>query len=549
MTTLDYWVIVIFSTIVVIAGMMLSEKKGSMKSFFAAGGAVPWWLSGLSLFMSFFSAGTFVVWGSIAYDYGFVSIMIQWGMCLAGFAIGYFIAPRWRKTGVLTAGEFIQKRFGKGAHAMYIYLFLLLAVAYTGAFLYPVARLVNVSTGFSLEYSIILIGVMIILYTAAGGLWAVIVTDVLQFVILTAAVVVVVPLALDLVGGLGGMVAQAPDDFFKPFGGEYTPWFLLAFSFYNMVFIGGNWSYVQRYTSVNSPKDAKKAGYMFGVLYFISPVVWMIPPMVLRVMGGELTGMENEGAYFVMCQKVLPTGMLGLMLAGMVFATASAVNTTLNMSAAVFTNDIYKKLRPTASNSSLMFTARFSTVVFGIITIITALMVPGAGGIVEVVLSVGALTGVPLYGPPIWALFSKRQTAFSICFATLASLAINLFFKFLSPQLLGIALNRTEEMVLGVSAPVVLLVLFEVIYARRRQPQELPDANESILPTADVVEEPANTSQNRLAMKVIAYTLLLVGVLIFVLGLLATKGTLIVSVVAWAINIFALYLLWISRRS
>lgn len=559
MAILDYWVIIIFSIGVVVAGVALSDRKADMKSYFAAGGTLPWWLSGLSLFMSFFSAGTFVVWGSIAYEYGWVAVMIQWGMCIAGFGVGYFIAPAWRKTGVITAGEFIQKRFGTRVQKFYTYAFLFLAFAYTGAFLYPVAKLVNVSTGFSIEYSIILLGAVIILYTAAGGLWAVIVTDVLQFVILTAAVLVVVPLALEGVGGPGGFVEQAPAGFFNLFGGEYTPGFWLAFCFYNAVFIGGNWAYVQRYTSVSTPGDAKKAGKLFGVLYLVSPVIWMLPPMIFRVAGNDLSGLENEGAYFMLCKQVLPAGMLGLMLGGMIFATASSVNTTLNMSAAVFTNDIFKNLRPDASNRSLMRSARLSTVLFGILTILAALMVPRAGGIVEVVLSVGALTGVPLYGPPVWALFSRRQTAFSIYFATAFSLGVNLFFKFLSPALLGIRLDRTEEMVLGVSLPLLLLLFFEGWYAMRPVPAPAGPMTGSLVPEtsgkqgtpvnpAPPAGDPGTGGGNRQALKVLGIALLCTGALIFVLGILAPHGRLPVLLVASVILLFSMYLLRKAKK-
>ena len=103
----DYIVIIIFSLGILIAGLSFSGSGKNMKSFFAAGGAVPWWISGLSLFMSFFSAGTFVVWGSIAYTHGWVSVSIQWTMAIAGFIIGFFIAPRWHKARVLTAAEYI----------------------------------------------------------------------------------------------------------------------------------------------------------------------------------------------------------------------------------------------------------------------------------------------------------------------------------------------------------------------------------------------------------------------------------------------------------
>src|SRR5690606_40852962 len=90
-------------------------------------------------------------------------------------------------------------------------------------------------------------------------------------------------------------------------------------------------------------------GYLFGALYLISPVIWMLPPMIFRLTGQDLSGLENEGAYLLMCKQVLPAGILGLMITGMVFATTDSVNSSLNVSAAVFTNDIYKNLRPAAS--------------------------------------------------------------------------------------------------------------------------------------------------------------------------------------------------------
>src|SRR5690606_9149079 len=186
----------------------------------------------------------------------------------------------------------------------------------------------------------------------------------------------------------------------------------------------------------------------------------------------DLGGLENEGAYLLMCKEVLPAGMMGLMITGMIFATTDSVNASLNVSSAVFTNDVYKRLQPAASNKSLMWVARLSTLGFGVVTVLVALMVPAMGGIVEVVLSIGALTGVPLYGPAVWALFSKRQTAFSVLFVTIASLAVNVFFKFISPVVLGISLDRMQETVLGVSLPIALLAIFEVVY--RNTPYRVP---------------------------------------------------------------------------
>lgn len=549
MQNLDYIVIFIFSFAILAAGMSFGKGKANMKSYFAAGGAVPWSINGLSLFMSFFSAGTFVVWGAIAYEHGWVAVTIQWSMCIAGLLIGLFIAPKWRKTGALTAAEFISKRLGNSIQQFYTYLFLVLSLAYTGSFLYPVAKIVNVSTGFGIYESIIFLGLMIIIYTAVGGLWAVVVTDVLQFVILTAAVIIVVPLAFDKAGGLSGFVNNAPTDFFNLLSGEYTLGFIIAFGFYNMVFIGGNWAYVQRYTSVKDATSAKKVGYLFSALYVISPVIWMLPPMLYRTLEGDLAGLENEGAYLLMVKEVLPVGMLGLMLGGMIFATASSVNTTLNLSAAVVTNDIFKQLRPSASNKTLMTVARFSTVLFGLGTIIVALLVPGAGGIVEVVLSIGALTGAPLYAPPIWALFSKRQTGASICFVTVFSLIVNLAFKLVTPKLLGFSLSRGQEMIVGVGVPILLLLGYEIwaISKDKLSSQYLiytqKNDEKSIEQKLKEEVDDGSEEQNTYGLKVIAISLAFTGFLIMGLSFVAGEANLLIGVVG-ALIVGVAYLIW-----
>lgn len=547
MPTIDYIVIFIFTSMILVVGLAFTRSGYSMKSFFAAGGALPWWLSGLSLFMSFFSAGTFVVWGSIAYKYGWVAITIQWTMAIGGFVIGFFIAPKWRALNILTVGEFIGKRFGPRLKKFYSYVFLLLGFVTTGAFLYPVAKLFNVSTGWSIELSIILLGLLVILYTAAGGLWAVIVTDVLQFVILFAAVAIVVPLALGKLGGIDVFVAQTPAGFFDLVKEEYSLGFCFAILFYNIIFIGGNWAYVQRYTSVASRSDAKKVAWLFGVLYVFSPILWMLPAMIYRTMNGDLAGLEDEGAFLLMCKEVLPKGFLGLMLGGLIFATASSVNTTLNMSAAVFTNDIYKRLRKEAKPAELLRMARISTLLFGLITIGFALLVPHFGGIVEVVLSVGAITGAPLFAPTIWALFSHRQTSFSIVVTTLLGLAINLVFKFITPTLLGLYLDRAAEMLVGVFVPIGILALFEVYYAFTQDtlpatPEPTDGANHKAI-------DLESSQQNLFALKVLGLALVATSLLIGVLGLLVEDTPVIVLVVAFVILLVGLALRYLSKRN
>ena len=188
MTGIDYIVIALFSLLIIFIGLSFSRKSGSdMVSFFAAGGAVPWWINSLSLFMGFVSASTFVVWGSIAYSSGWVAISIQWAMSVAGLVTGFFIAPKWHKTKSLTAAEYICHRLGIRTQKAYSYIYLFIMVFLKGVCLYAVAIILQVATGISLYWWIALLGAIVILYTTFGGLWAVVVTDVLQFIILLSA--------------------------------------------------------------------------------------------------------------------------------------------------------------------------------------------------------------------------------------------------------------------------------------------------------------------------------------------------------------------------
>lgn len=527
MKTLDFVTIVLFTLGILLSGVLFSKSGRNVRNFFSAGGAVPWPMAGLSLFMGFFSAGTFVVWGSIAYSSGLVAIVIQWTMCLAGLLVGLFVAGKWRKTGALTAAEYISTRLGESTQKTYTLLFLAVSFFTAGSFLYPVGKILEVSTGLPLQASIILIGLVSILYVAAGGLRAVVVTDVLQFVILFAAVLIVIPLSFQRVDGIRNWIISCPEGFFHPVNSIYTWGFMIAFCLYNAVFIGGNWAYVQRYTSVKDPAGARKVGLLFSALYVVCPILWMLPPMIFRVVNPSLEGLGDEGAYLLMCKEVLPAGLLGLMIGGMIFATASSLNATLNISSAVFTNDVYKRLRPSSSEGELMKVARVSTVVFGLLAVGVALLIPSFGGVVNVVISIGALTGVPLYLPVIWSLFSKKQTGKSVLAVTLISLGVNLFFKFVSPSLLELSLTRTQEMILGVGFPPFLLVLYELFAPARKK-------GENLVARAREVSEPGaqEMADNAYSIRVVGAGIVLSGIVIEVLGLLSDSGRVVVSIVS-----------------
>jgi Na+/proline symporter len=318
---------------------------------------------------------------------------------------------------------------------------------------------------------------------------------------------------------------------------------MLAFIIYQTVYTGGNWSYVQRYTSVATERNAKKVAYLFGGLYLISPVIWMLPPMIFRVINPGLTGLDPENAYMLLCQRVLPAGLIGLVLSGMISATSSKANTTINLAATVFAKDVYLKLlRPTASEREQILVGRLFTLLFGIGTILVAMVIPRAGGIVEVVLSIASIAGSALFAPIIWSLYSRRQTAFSVVFVTIVALGINLFFKFISPWLLGFRLDRTWETVSGVGIPLVLLLAFELILRGKRQPLVIQSHGEQT--SRDTHKEAAR--QNKFGIAVIGWAIAFTGAGILLLGVLSSGGP-IVCWVGGGIALSGLYILRLNK--
>jgi len=535
MTLLDYFVIALFSLLIIFIGLSFSKRSGSdMLTFFAAGGAVPWWINSLSLFMGFVSASTFVVWGSIAYSSGWVAITIQWAMSVAGLVTGILIAPKWHKTKSLTAAEYICHRLGIQTQKTYSYIYLSIMVFLKGVCLYAVAIILQVTTGISLYWWVVLLGAIVILYTTFGGLWAVVVTDVLQFIILISAGLILLPLSFDKIGGISGFVnsinSQHINDFFNLSDHKYTISFLLGFLFYNIFYLGGQWSFIQRYTSVASPKESKKVGILFGLFYVIAPVIWMLPPMIYRAVNPGLVGIESEQAYMQMCKMVLPSGMLGLITISLIFATNSSVQGFLNISAGVITNDLFKALYPLSTEKLLMRVARIATLLMGLIVILMGLLVPLMGGATNVILSVASITGGAMYFPLIWTLFSKRQNSYTVLGTTILALLISLAFKFVIPSITGNSLSRASEMVMGVVVPMSIIAFFEIGLRLKKSPATEFDNYQRYLS----IKNDSNTQpsaihvdseyENKFGKRMISIGILVTGLIIGGLGALAENG-------------------------
>ncbi len=266
--------------------------------------------------------------------------------------------------------------------------------------------------------------------------------------------------------------------------------------------------------------------------------------------------LDTENAYIMACRQILPVGLLGLMLTGMYFSTSASANTTLNVVSAVFTNDIYKgAINPNASEKKLMSVARTSSWCFGIFMILIALAVPYIGGVVEFTISLGAITGGPLLLPPIWALFPKRLTGKATINITLVSLAVNIFFKLILPAINGYKLSRGSEMLLGVLLPLILLLIYDFIFARKQSTSEdyqlylnYKSEKKVVAMQMDAKEMAIIRTQNKFGLRMIAFSLLFTGLLLLVLSLITPHSKGLVLVIAILIMIGAIIPWRVSKK-
>lgn len=604
----DYFVLLFYGAGIVGIGVSLGRLVKNSKDLFAAGGQSPWWVSGLSSFMTMFSAGTFVVWGGIAFRLGFVAVSISACYGIAAVIVGWTIAGKWKKLGVSSAAEFIELRYGRSLVQFYTWIQGLFTVFSLGGAIYALSLVVctlvelpvGLESGFfeflrddasgtlSVLWFSVAIVAAVIAVTLSGGLWAVLITDTLQFVVLSVSVVFVVPLILGEAGGLGGfieaagetVVDDAGNTLLSPVAGNYTWWFLFGWVLIHYAKIGGEWAFVQRFACVPEPRDARKSAYLFGVMYLVSPLFWMLPAIAFRTimpvpeaMTGDLASYLNPGdyahleisqrlaldagnweavpeeelrklkdpavkrlserAYILACQFVLPPGMIGLMVAAMISATASMATTQLNVYAGAFTEQIFGRFVSPANEAiGLVRLGRLMTFILGLVALAGAILIPRVGTFEEYIVAFSASLTFPLVLPTIWGLVSGRiglkAAWISTAVGVLSSLTVKIGFQGQSAlfadfswaePLVRIASSNVSvvDWVVGLVVPATLLLGFHLSANGPCKTNQLP--------TRKVVDtsqgEPIKAST--LPAKLVGWSLLVLG-LLFVM-LLPSAGT------------------------
>jgi SSS family solute:Na+ symporter len=374
--TVDLLVLGAYLAAVVGIGLWLGRRGGDAADFMAAGRAMPGWAVGLSMFGSYISSISFLANPGEAYANNWNAVAFTLATPLAAaIAVRWFV-PFYLRQGEISAYEHLERRFGRWARTYAVVCFLLYQMARMGTVVYLLALAVRGLTQWDVAATIIVTGALMTIYTMAGGIKAVVWVGVLQSGILIAGTLVcLAAVILTAPGGLAEIVrvGAEQDKFslgsFGPSLSESTFWVVFVFGLVtHLTNFGVDQSYVQRYLTARSDRDAKRSVWLTAWLYLpVAPVFFFIGTSLFVFYGRPefaTEGVRPDTAFPHFIATQLPVGLAGLVVAAIF---AASMDSNLNSMATLTLCDLYKPyLRPHAGEKESMRVLHLSTLFWGV---------------------------------------------------------------------------------------------------------------------------------------------------------------------------------------
>jgi Na+/proline symporter len=490
LSALDYAIVGVYLLGTLAWGARHARRAGSSpEQFFLAGRTLPWWLAGTSIVATTFAADTPLAIAGLVATEGIAGNWFWWADVLPAMLAAFLIAGLWRRSGVLTDNELIELRYaGRRAAALRVFRALYfgvlrnaIVIGWVNLAMLKVLRLVfDLDPGEERWLLAGLFGVTL-LYTSVSGLWGVVFTDALQFVLAMVGATVLAVVAVAHMGGLEGLAeavraSGGPDrlDFIPP-GGSEAFW---AFVVYLTVKSWGSGNtegsgYIaQRILATRDERHARLAGLWYVVATFtLRPWPWILVGLVAALDHPGLADPE-EGYVRVMLAH-LPVGMLGLMVASFLAAFMSTIDTHLNWGASYLTHDVYRRfVRPDAPERRLVIVARLSVCALAALGALATLAMDSIAGAWMFLASISAGSGLIILLRWIW----WRINAWSEIAVMSASLVLTNLLMFWT----DVAFPFSLALVVAGSVPFALGVTFltkpepietlRAFYARVRPP-------------------------------------------------------------------------------
>jgi Na+/proline symporter len=426
---IEYTTLTIYLIVLMVVGAVFSRLNSNVSDFARGGAKATWWMVGTSMFMAGISAFTFTGNASAAFLGGPTFLVMYIANCV-GLIACIILGPWFRQTRATTWGDLLRERFNVSVEQFGSFFALLLQPISAATQLYALSIFTGSVLDVPTVWVIVVLGFIVLFYSTTGGRWAVMATDFVQGVVLLSLTVLVFFLALHKIGGVAEFfsyfsdprfaddfkLVKSPGDFPND---QFTwKWIIVIFLLQLQGYI--NLGTASRFLSAKDSRHARLAAIWACFLMGIGTIVWFVPPMVARFLfESEVLsqGLKEPAtaSYAVIAQNLLPNGLMGLMLAAMLAATMSSMDTGLNNTTGIIVNNILPrirermKLKPLADARGL-FWCRVCTVILGIYIILVALMLAFQTkvSLFDAYLMIAAVVGLPLGMPILFALWIKR---------------------------------------------------------------------------------------------------------------------------------------------
>jgi solute:Na+ symporter, SSS family len=458
----DYSMVVVYFAVVLLIGVAARRRVSDSLDFFLSGRSLPAWVTGLAFISANLGAVEIVGMSANGAQFGLATMHYFWiGAVPAMLFLGVVMMPFYYGSKVRSVPEFMRRRFGTGAHLVNAISFAVAQVLIAGINLYLLASIVNALLGWPLWVSLIVAAVIVLSYITLGGLSAAIYNEVLQFFVIVAALLPLTLIGLHRVGGIGGLVdkvtAADHEDMLASWpatnltGFESPFWsvvgiifglgFVLSFGYWTTNFVE-----VQRAMATHSISAARSTPIIGSFPKMFVPFIVVIPGMIATVLVPEVVKAKAAGdakfdynnSILYVIRDVLPNGLLGVALAGLLAAFMAGMAANISAFNTVFSYDLWqtyvKKDRP---DHYYLNVGRWATLGATIIAIGTALIASGYTNLMDYLQTLFGFFNAPLFATFILGMFWKRMTPTAgwtgLVSGTLAAVAV----AFLSEDAFG----------------------------------------------------------------------------------------------------------------
>lgn len=494
LTSLDWIIVVLFFVVTLAIGLWASRGSGkSTSDFFLSGRNMPWWLLGVSMVATTFSADTPNLVADLVRKRGVAGNWEWWAFLLTGMLTVFVYARLWRRSGVMTDLEFYELRYG-GAPARFlrqfraIYLGVFFNVMIMATVCLAGIKIAGVLLDIDPITTVALVSIVTVIYSASGGLKGVILTDFTQF---TLAMIGAVWAAIYIVnmpeiGGMSALMEHAEVstklDFFPEFTDPevYVPLFIMPIAvqwwsvWYPGAEPGGGGYIAQRMLAAKNENHAVGATLLFNAFHYaLRPWPWIVIALASLIVFPDLESLstafpnipldkvKDDLAYSAML-SYLPSGLLGLVIASLIAALMSTLSTHLNWGSSYVVHDWYHRfVNPDASEKQLVLIGRISTVVLMVLAALLALALSNALQAFKILLQIGAGTGLIF----ILRWFWWRINAYTEIAGMFISFVVALGLEFVWPVVSTYELLDYQKLLIGVT--ITTIGWLAVTYATR----------------------------------------------------------------------------------